>query len=108
LKILFDEGVPWPLAGLLNPVTVDRVQSIGLEELRTWSPQARRGRWYDLIVTTDKNLKHQQNLKGLRLKIYELPITSWPQLRSQTEKIGADIAELLANRGDFEFLNVDE
>jgi hypothetical protein len=33
---------------------------------------------FDVLVTTDRNLRHQQDLRGRRLAILTLPSTSWP------------------------------
>ena len=40
-----------------------------------------------MLVTTDRNLRHQQNLTGRRLSILVLPTTSWPRLLQHTEAI---------------------
>jgi hypothetical protein len=42
---------------------------------------------FDVLVTTDRSLRHQQDLTGRRLSILVLPTTSWPRLREQTERI---------------------
>jgi len=36
---------------------------------------------FDAFVTTDKNLRYQQNLAGRRLAILVLPTTSWPKIQ---------------------------
>jgi hypothetical protein len=33
---------------------------------------------FDALITTDQNLRYQQNLAGRRLAILVLPTTSWP------------------------------
>ena len=35
----------------------------------------------DVLVTTDSNLKHQQNISGRALGIVVLGSTSWPRIR---------------------------
>ena len=40
-----------------------------------------------MLVTTDRNLRHQQNLTERRLSILVLPTTSWPRLLQHTEAI---------------------
>lgn len=37
---------------------------------------------FDVLVTTDKNLRHQQNLAVQQLAILVLPTTSWPRIRA--------------------------
>jgi hypothetical protein len=45
---------------------------------------------FDVLVTTDRNLRHQQNLTGRRLSILVLPTTSWPRLREHAEAIARE------------------
>lgn len=47
---------------------------------------------FDLLLTTDKNLKYQQNLTGRRLGIIVLPTTNWAEIRDHTGEINAAIA----------------
>jgi hypothetical protein len=35
---------------------------------------------FDVLVTTDQNLRYQQNLENRRLAILVLPFASWPKL----------------------------
>ena len=49
---------------------------------------------FDVFVTTDQNLRHQQNLTGKRLAILVLPTTSWPRLRLHAATIAAAVAAL--------------
>ena len=36
---------------------------------------------FDAFITTDKNLRDQQNLSGRQLAILVLPTTSWPEIQ---------------------------
>jgi hypothetical protein len=38
---------------------------------------------FDAYITTDQNLRYQQNLSEYRLAILVLPTTSWPKIRAQ-------------------------
>ena len=38
---------------------------------------------FDVLVTTDRNLRYQQNLSGRRLAIVVLGSTSWPRIRRE-------------------------
>ncbi|GAC1331129.1 MAG: hypothetical protein NVSMB22_23200 [Chloroflexota bacterium] len=42
---------------------------------------------YELFVTTDQNLRYQQNVQDRRLAILVLSTTWWPHLRQQMERI---------------------
>jgi hypothetical protein len=51
------------------------------------------------LVTTDKNLRHQQNLAARRLAILVLPTTNWAELHKHEAGIAAAINSL--KPGDF-------
>jgi hypothetical protein len=46
---------------------------------------------FDFFITTDQNLRYQQNLKRRRLAILVLPTTSWPKLQRLTEVILSEL-----------------
>lgn len=47
---------------------------------------------YDILVTTDQNLRHQQSMAGRRLGIVVLLSTAWPLIRLRTADIDRAIA----------------
>jgi glutamate racemase len=57
---------------------------------------------YELLITTDTNLRYQQNLKDRNLAILVLTTTSWPRIRQVTDRIVATIA--LIETGGYEEL----
>ena len=42
---------------------------------------------FDIFVTTDQNLRYQQNLSEVRLAILVLPTTSWPKLETHLAQV---------------------
>ena len=54
---------------------------------------------FDAMITTDQNLRYQQNLRGRRLAILVLPTTSWPVIQQHVPEIRAAVHGLRA--GDF-------
>ena len=42
---------------------------------------------FDLLITSDQNIRYQQNLAIRNIAILVLPTTSWPQLREHTSEI---------------------
>ena len=48
---------------------------------------------YDILITTDQNMRHQQNLTGRRLAIVVLLSTAWPYVRLRTEEIREALAQ---------------
>jgi hypothetical protein len=58
---------------------------------------------FDALITTDKNLRYQQNLTGRRLAILVLPTTSWPKIQAHEAQIVAAVNALRPS--DFAELN---
>jgi len=54
---------------------------------------------FDAFISTDQNLKHQQQVFGRKLAILVLPTNDWPTIRSRAAQIGARAATL--KPGDF-------
>ena len=52
------------------------------------------GSAFDVLITTDRNLRYQQNLSGRRLAILVLPTTSWPNIQSHEAQIAAAVDAL--------------
>lgn len=44
-------------------------------------------RGFEVLVTTDTNLRYQQDLKHRRIAIVVLLTTSWPRIRSVVERV---------------------
>ena len=65
MKILFDQGTPVPLRRHLTGHAVDTAFERGGSGLENGALlDAAEGDGYQLLITTDQNLKHQQNLSG--------------------------------------------
>jgi hypothetical protein len=47
---------------------------------------------FDVLVTTDRNLRFQQDVAARKLAIVVLPTTSWPRLRPVAAKIAKFVA----------------
>lgn len=87
-RVLFDQGVPVPLKSYLEAFDIDTVFERGWSTLENGAliDKAEIDN-YELFVTTDKNLKYQQNLQERRIAIIVLPTPSWPVLRQHTAHI---------------------
>lgn len=64
-----------------------------------WTELAAAESEFDVLITTDKNLRYQQNLVARRLAILVLPTTNWLELRRHEARIAAAISTLKS--GDF-------
>ena len=48
---------------------------------------------YEILITTDQNMRHQQNFAGRHLAIIVLLSGAWPYTQSRIEDIRAAVAE---------------
>ena len=95
VKIQFDHGTPAALRKHLGEHTVDRSAEKGWEILENGELIRRaEENGYDVIVTTDQNMRYQQNLAGRRLRIVVLMATAWPRVQHRIEEIRATIDEV--------------
>lgn len=99
MRVLFDQGVPAPLRAFLEN-DVDTCYERGWSHLSNGDLISKAESEYDVFVTTDKNLRYQQNLKDRRLAILVLPTTRWPILKPHGSVIASTIREL--REGDFQ------
>ena len=90
MKILFDQGVPSPLRRYLAGHLVDTAAERGWSTLENGVllDQAEED-GYQLFITTDQSLRHQQNLAGRKIAILVLLSTAWPLIRLRVEEIQA-------------------
>jgi hypothetical protein len=94
VKILFDQGTPAPLRRGLKNHTVATAYELGWTEFDNGRLIAAAESEFDVLITTDKNLRYQQNLDLRRLAILVLPTTKWPELRIHESRIVAAIEAL--------------
>ena len=95
MKILFDHGTPAPLRNHLREHSVDRSAERGWELLENGELiRKAEEEGYEVIVTTDQNMRYQQNLTGRKLAIVVLLSTAWPRVQHRTEEIRTAIEEI--------------
>jgi hypothetical protein len=82
MRILFDNGTPRGLARLLLGHSVEEARARGWEELVNGELlQAAEQAGFDLLLTTDKNIPHQQNLSERKIAIVVLGNSQWPMVK---------------------------
>ena len=88
MKILFDQGTPVPLRRFLSSHTIDTAYELGWQSLENGAllSAAEKG-GYELLITTDQNLKYQQNLSDRKVAVVVLLSTSWPRIRERLDTI---------------------
>ena len=100
MRVLFDHGTPRGLARFLAEHTVEEAKARGWDTLTNGSlldelEQA----GFEVLVTTDKNLRFQQNLQGRAFAIVALGTAQWPVLREHAELVRLAVNE--AKPGSF-------
>ena len=101
MKVVFDQGVPVPLQSRLVDHEIATAYELGWSTLKNGELIAAVEKGgYDLLLTTDQNLKYQQNLVGRRIGIVVLQSTSWPRIQRHVPAVVAAISRALP--GSFE------
>jgi len=83
LRILFDKNVP-----------------VGVRRFLTAAEAAS----FDIIITSDQNIRHQQNLTGRKLALIVLGSNIWPIVRSHGAMIAAKVEA--ATPGSYDFIEM--
>lgn len=96
MRVLLDEHLPVDLAAEFTGHDVSTVRAQGWAGLSNGELLARAGEaGFEVLVTNDKSLEHQQNLKGVQLGIVVLDAPSntlqdlLPRVPGGLEAIGA-------------------
>jgi hypothetical protein len=88
VKVLFDQGTPAPLRRFMPQHEVETAYERGWSALQNGALiAAAEEAGFEVFVTTDRNLKYQQNLSGRSLAIVVLLTTSWPRLQQRLDLI---------------------
>ncbi len=88
MKVLFDQGTPVPLRRYLHPHAVDTVAERSWSEVQNGDLlELAEANGYQALITTDQNLKYQQNLGGRSLRILVLMTTSWPTIQKEVDRV---------------------
>ena len=97
MRILFDQATPVPIRPYLRGHTVStafqqRWDKLKNGELLAAAEQA----GFDLFLTTDKNMRYQQNLEGRRIALVVLSTPQWPVVKKNLDKIAAAVGSARA------------
>lgn len=88
MLILLDQGTPVPIREFLKNHTVKTAAEQGWSTLSNGDLlDAAEAAGFDLLLTTDKNLIHQQNLRGRTIAIVVIGNAQWPLLRLHTQAV---------------------
>lgn len=87
MKILLDECTPHVLKRLLTGFEITTVQDLGWTGTKNGALLRLAEQHFDILITSDQNLKHQQNLASRELAIIQLPTNKIPLVTELAPKI---------------------
>ena len=94
MRILFDQGTPVPLRTHLINHSVETVFDLGWSTLKNGELLAAAEESFDLLITTDQQLRYQQNLSGRELSIIVLMTTSWSRIELHVSEIAEAVEQI--------------
>lgn len=90
MKILFDQGTPVLLRRYLSGHQVSTAYEKGWHDLSNGELlRTAEEAGYQLLITTDQNLRYQQNLRERKMAIVVLLSTSWPRIQLRVDQINS-------------------
>ena len=97
MHVLFDQGTPVPLRLVIGSHVVATAFEQGWATLKNGELlQAAEDAGFEVMVTTDTNLKYQQNLSGRKIAIVVLTSTSWPRIKGVAAAIAVAVGDAIA------------
>jgi hypothetical protein len=92
MKVLFDNGTPKPIARSLTGHEIAYARRIGWHELENGELIERAEEaGYEVLVSTDKNIRYQQNLTGRKIALVVLGNSQWPVVRRFLDRLAAAV-----------------
>jgi predicted nuclease of predicted toxin-antitoxin system len=92
MRVLFDQATPVPIRQFLQGHTVRTAAQEKWDRLRNGELlNAAEAAGFDVLVTTDKNMRYQQNLAGRKIAIVVLSKQQWPELQAHVELVVAAV-----------------
>jgi hypothetical protein len=92
MLILFDHGTPLPLGPLLTGHTVKIARDLGWDTFSNGDLlKAAESAGFEILLTTDKNIRYQQNLAERAIAIVVLSHPRWPVMRLYADRVAAAV-----------------
>jgi hypothetical protein len=88
MLILFDQATPVPIRPYLQGHTVRTAFEEGWDTLTNGALLSKAEETgFNLLLTTDKNMRYQQNLTGRTISILVLGHPQWPRLQPYIQRV---------------------
>ena len=94
MRIVLDECVPWPLAKHLDSHVCTSPQRSSWGGFENGDLLRLAEEEHDLFVTSDQNLRYQQNLADRKIAILELSTNDWATIRKNLAAVVARINDM--------------
>jgi hypothetical protein len=94
MRILFDHGTPAGIARALSGHEITEAIDRGWEKVSNGELiAAAEAEGFDLLLTTDKNIRYQQNLRARKIAIVVLRNSTWRIVRLHLDRIASVVNE---------------
>jgi hypothetical protein len=93
MLILFDHGTPAPLRSFLKDRTIKKTKDLGWDTLSNGELlRAAEEATFEVFLTTDKNIRYQQNLAERVIAIVVLGNSRWPVVQRYVDRVVAAVS----------------
>ena len=92
MRVLFDQATPVPIREFLIGHTVRTAAQEHWDRLKNGDLlNAAEHAGFDVFLTTDKNLRHQQNMVGRTIAVVVISVQQWPALQPYVSLVVAAV-----------------
>jgi len=86
MRVLFDQATPVPIRPYLKGHEVRTAAQQGWDRLKNGELlAAAETDGFDVLLTTDKNMRYQQNLVGRKIAVVVLGLQQWPSIQPHVQ-----------------------
>jgi len=94
MRVLFDHGTPSGIAGSLSSHEVTEAIERGWDRISNGELlNVAEAAGFDVLLTTDKRIRYQQNLMGRKLAVVVLGNSTWRVVRLYLDRIALVVNE---------------
>ena len=98
MKIIIDECVPSIVKRGMPDHSIKTVQEMGWSGIKNGKLLRLVVDEFDVFITSDKNLRHQQNLESFDITVILLPSNQVPAVRALLPKLDQTLTQLGSDR----------
>ena len=88
MRVLLDQATPVPIRSYLDRHVVSTASEQGWDTLKNGELlTVAEAAGFEVLLTTDKNLRYQQNLSGRKIAVVIIGRQQWPQLSRHVQRV---------------------